>query len=189
MVLDVSFDDSATISGALNAAQIDAALSGESRRQWRGFHPAIGRWRRSFGLSGRDWCWSGRLNGRWGRSRSGRWSGRWSGGGFCWSSHICVCFEQLCHVFSSFSEDGQNAVHRSSCAFFYADMQQHAVLERLKLHRRLVGFDFCQDFTGFNRVTDFFVPLSDDTFCHGVAQLGHAYNFCHVRWNQSLTNG
>ena len=68
-------------------------------------------------------------------------------------------------------------------------MQQHTVLERLKLHRRLIGFDFCQDFTGFNGVTNFFVPLSNDTFCHGVAQLGHAYNFCHVRWDQSLTNG
>ena len=68
-------------------------------------------------------------------------------------------------------------------------MKEHTVLEGLEFHGGLVGLNLSENFAGFNLVSHLLVPLGHDTLCHGVAELGHAYDFCHTAVNQSFTNG
>ena len=100
--------------------------------------------------------------------------------------------EQAAHIFSCLAEDGEDAVHGGRGALVHADVQEHTVLEGLEFHGRLVGLDLGEHFAGFDLVSHVLVPLGDDTFGHGVAELWHAYDFSHQSCEsvvQSLTKG
>ena len=111
------------------------------------------------------------------------WCRRWSWGRGRWC-FFCRRFrlgrsEQICKVLSFLAQHAKHAVDRSRCALVHANVEEHAVLERLKFHRGFVRLDFSQELSAFDLVSYFLVPFSDHPFCHGVAQFGHPYNFSH----------
>ena len=66
----------------------------------------------------------------------------------------------------------------------HANVKQDTILEGFEFHGGLVGFNLGEQLTAFHLVANFFVPLSDDTFGHRVAQFGHANDLCHVSRSQ-----
>src|SRR4029077_15569508 len=63
-------------------------------------------------------------------------------------------------------------------AFFHVNFGERSVLGRFPFHRRLVAFDFSNDFPGRNFVALFLFPRNERPLGHGVAQFRHL-NFGH----------
>ena len=83
-------------------------------------------------------------------------------------------------VLVGLADDRQQFAHGHRALVFHCRVEQGACPERVKLHRRLVGLDFCKEFTCIDFLAHFFVPCSHDAVGHRVAQLGHFKDFCHI---------
>ena len=189
---DVALHDSSSFTRSGNQAQAQSTFFGQTLGQWRGLHPAIrhGGGGSRCGLC----CWSRRCRRGRGRCRcrcrSGCscWSRCWSRCRSSWSFlgrgfRLCRR-EQIGDVLAFFAQDAKHAVHRCGASFLHTNVKQDTVLEGLKLHGGFVGFDFSEQFAALHLIANLFVPLSDDPFGHGVAQLGHANDFSHVSRSQ-----
>ena len=84
-----------------------------------------------------------------------------------------ACIERTC-ILAFLQKQGNHVIDLHALgAFRNEDLAEAALIHRLYLHGRFVGFDLCDDIAGFYVVTFFFQPAGDIAFGHGRRQRGH----------------
>src|SRR5215218_9499965 len=85
----------------------------------------------------------------------------------------------LRYIFSRAADNSQQVIHINFSSLVSTHMKQCAFLVTFQFHGSFIGFDLGKQLSLFYRVAHFFMPGSNNTLRHRIAQARHQYHFSH----------